>query len=75
MGIIINRNKTKEGICPLCGHKQINYSNYDIMKSTKEVLVDWTCPRCHAYGSVDFKLTFSSFFNIFNEEQKEIEIL
>lgn len=75
MKTTISKSELKENICPLCGHNKLRYSSYEILKSIQEVLVDWTCPKCHAYGSIDFKLTFSSYLSIYNEKEKQIEIL
>lgn len=58
--------------CPVCNNPKLRYSNEELLET--EVLYDWVCPKCRAYGSASFKLVFQQLNNAFDRDNNDEEL-
>ena len=52
--------KNVEGICPECGNNNLEYHNEEINFENDQVVHDWHCGKCDAFGSEVYDLVFVS---------------
>lgn len=72
----IYKKDFKKNVCPVCGSKQIQHSNKEFYAGGHEILADWNCLKCGSYGSLTYKLSFSTYNNAYSgENDDEIEII
>ena len=70
----ISAKDFKDGVCPICKSNGVVYSDTELFSD--EAIADWECQKCNSYGSVSFKLAFSTYNNTYDGENgDEIEIV
>lgn len=46
----------RAGVCPICGHKGLDYSVVRLMDDG--AFIPWSCPHCGAYGDEGIEMRF-----------------
>jgi rubrerythrin len=65
------KNEIKEGVCPICGNEELDYSNMDIADGNY-IYYNWKCPKCDTVGKEYYELNFIG-HNVWDSKQgKEV---